>query len=99
MMPAPCRRSPNIQSGSSAAPDVVYLLCVAAQIEGGTGDRFDGTGYCFLEFPGQRASALEGRFFAEPPEVRLAEPDAETFARKQVFETERLRDWLDVGVT
>ena len=63
-----------------------------------SGDRFDGTGYCFLEFPGQRASTLEGHFFAQPPEVRLAEPDTETFARKQAFETERLRDWLDVGI-
>jgi hypothetical protein len=63
------------------------------------GDRFDGTGYCFLEFPGQRASALEGQFFAQPPEVWLAEPDTETFVRKQAFETERLRDWLDVGVS
>jgi len=44
------------------------------------------------------ASALEGQFFAQPPEVRLAEPDTETFFRKQAFETERLRDWLDVGV-
>jgi hypothetical protein len=31
--------------------------------------------------------------------VRLAEPDTETFARKQAFEAERLRGWLDVGVT
>ena len=54
---------------------------IAAEIDGGPGDRFDGTGYCFLEFPGQRASALEGHFFAQPPEVRLAEPNAETFAR------------------
>lgn len=69
---------------------------IAAEIEGGEGDRFDGTGYCFLEFPGQRASALEGDFFAEPkPDVRLAEPDTETFARKEAFESERLRDWLD----
>jgi sulfide:quinone oxidoreductase len=72
---------------------------IAAEINGGPGDRFDGTGYCFLEVPGQRASALRGDFFAEPPDVRMAEPDTETFARKQAFETERLRDWLDVGVT
>jgi hypothetical protein len=31
--------------------------------------------------------------------VRLAEPDTQTFVRKQAFETERLRDWLDVGVS
>jgi sulfide:quinone oxidoreductase len=70
---------------------------IAAEIDGGDGDRFDGTGYCFLEFSGQRAAVLEGDFFAEPkPDVRMAEPDSETFARKLAFETERLRDWLDV---
>ncbi len=73
---------------------------IAADVEGGDSDRFDGTGYCFLEFPGRRAAALEGDFFAEPkPDVRMAEPNAETFARKQAFETERLHDWLDVGRT
>jgi sulfide:quinone oxidoreductase len=81
------------------AEALVAARNIAAEIDGGPGDHFDGTGYCFLEFPGQRASALEGHFFAEPPEVRLAEPDTETFARKQAFETERLRDWLAVGVT
>jgi hypothetical protein len=63
------------------------------------GGRFDGTGYCFLEFPGRSASALQGRFFAKPPDVRLAEPDTQTFARKQAFATQRLRDWLDVGLS
>jgi sulfide:quinone oxidoreductase len=95
-----CTAPPPPKAGVFAEAEArVAARNIAAEIEGGPGDRFDGTGYCFLEFPGQRASALEGRFFAEPPEVRLAEPDAETFARKQAFETERLRDWLDVGVT
>jgi sulfide:quinone oxidoreductase len=71
---------------------------IAAEIVGGDGDRFDGTGYCFLEFPEQRAAALDGHFSAEPkPDVRMEEPDTETYARKQAFESERLRDWLDVG--
>jgi sulfide:quinone oxidoreductase len=95
-----CTTSPPPKAGVFAEAEArVAARNIAAEIGGGSGDRFDGTGYCFMEFPGQRASALEGRFFAEPPEVRLAEPDAETFARKQAFEAERLRDWLDVGVT
>ena len=93
-----CTASPPPKAGIFAETEArVAARNIAAEIDGGPGDRFDGTGYCFLEFPGQRASALEGHFFAQPPEVRLAEPDAETFARKQAFETDRLRDWLDVG--
>ena len=95
-----CTASPPPKAGVFAEAEArVAARNIAAEIDGGFGDRFDGMGYCFLEFPGQRASALEGNFFAQPPEVRLAEPDTETFARKQAFETERLRNWLDVGVT
>ena len=95
-----CTAPPPPKAGVFAEAEArVAARNIAAEIDGGPGDRFDGTGYCFLEFTGQRASALEGAFFAEPPEVRLAEPDAETFARKQAFEAERLRDWLDVGVS
>jgi sulfide:quinone oxidoreductase len=95
-----CTASPPPKAGIFAEAEArVAARNIAAEIDGGSGDRFDGTGYCFLEFPGQRASALEGHFFAQPPEVRLAEPDTQTFVRKQAFETERLRDWLDVGVS
>ena len=95
-----CTASPPPKAGVFAEAEArVAARNIAAEIDGGFSDRFDGMGYCFLEFPGQRASALEGNFFAQPPEVRLAEPDTETFARKQAFETERLRNWLDVGVT
>jgi sulfide:quinone oxidoreductase len=95
-----CTASPPPKAGIFAEAGArVAARNIAAEIDGGPGDRFDGTGYCFLEFPGRRASTLEGHFFAQPPEVRLAEPDAETFARKQAFETERLRDWLDVGIS
>jgi sulfide:quinone oxidoreductase len=95
-----CTASPPPKAGIFAEAEArVAARNIAAEIDGGVGDRFDGTGYCFLEFPGQRASALEGHFFAQPPEVRLAKPDAETFARKQAFETDRLRDWLDVGIS
>ncbi|MDQ2672654.1 MAG: NAD(P)/FAD-dependent oxidoreductase [Actinomycetota bacterium] len=94
-----CTASPPPKAGIFAESEArVAARNIAAEIDGSPGDRFDGTGYCFLEFPGQRASALEGHFLAQPPEVRLAEPDTETFARKQAFEAERLRDWLDVGL-
>ncbi len=95
-----CTASPPPKAGIFAETEArVAARNIAAEIAGGARDRFDGTGYCFLEFPGQRASTLEGHFFAQPPEVRLAEPDTETFARKQAFETERLRDWLDAGIS
>ena len=95
-----CTASPPPKAGIFAEAEArVAARNIASEIDGGPGDRFDGTGYCFLEFPGQRASALEGHFFAQPPEVRLAEPDTETFVRKQAFESERLRDWLDVGLS
>jgi sulfide:quinone oxidoreductase len=94
-----CTASPPPKAGIFAEAEArVAARNIAAEIDGGPGDRFDGTGYCFLEFPGQRASALEGHFFAQPPDVRLAEPDTETFARKQAFEAERLSDWLDISL-
>lgn len=93
-----CRKPPPPHAGIFAERmGLVAARNIAAEIDGGDGDRFDGTGYCFLEFPDQRAAVLEGDFFAEPkPDVRMAEPDSETFARKRAFETDRLRDWLDV---
>src|SRR5215211_3151346 len=95
-----CTASPPPKAGVFAEAEArVAVRNIASEIDGGPGDRFDGTGYCFLEFPGQRASALEGHFFAEPPDVHLAEPDTGTFVRKQAFESERLRDWLDVKVS
>ncbi len=70
---------------------------IAAEIDGGGVTPYDGTGYCFLEFNGQRAGALEGKFFAKPkPVLRMAAPDTETYARKEAFEAERLREWLEV---
>src|SRR5215207_993093 len=81
-----CTASPPPKAGIFAEAEArVAARNIASEIDGGPGDRFDGTGYCFLEFPGQRASALEGHFFAQPPEVHLAEPNTETFVRKQAF--------------
>lgn len=69
---------------------------IAADIDGGDATAYDGTGYCFLEFNRRRAAALEGEFFAKPkPLLRMAEPDAEAYARKEAFEAERLREWLE----
>jgi hypothetical protein len=48
-----------------------------------------------LEFNGRLAAALEGEFFAKPkPIIRMAEPNPETYARKEAFEAERLQSWL-----
>ena len=95
-----CTASPPPKAGIFAEAEAgVAARNIAAEIDGGPSDRFDGTGYCFLEFPGQRGSALEGQFFAQPPEVRLAEPDSGGTSRNQAFETERLHDWLDVGLS
>lgn len=71
---------------------------IASEIGAGPGGRYDGVGFCFLEFNGRRAAALEGDFFAKPkPDVRLAEPNAETYARKEAFEAERLQAWLGIS--
>ncbi|MDA8284454.1 MAG: FAD/NAD(P)-binding oxidoreductase [Actinomycetota bacterium] len=68
---------------------------IAAEIDGGTTTPYDGAGYCFLEFNGRRAAALEGEFFNKPkPILRMAEPDTDTYARKEAFEAERLHTWL-----
>lgn len=68
---------------------------IMAEITPADPARYDGCGYCFLEFPERLASAVEGNFFAEPgPDVHMAEPDADTYARKQAFESERLAQWL-----
>lgn len=40
---------------------------IAAEITGSAPQRYDGTGYCFLEFPERHASTMEGHFFADPP--------------------------------
>ena len=68
---------------------------ITAEVTGSGRTAYDGAGYCFLEFPERTASALEGNFYAEPePELRMAEPDSATYARKEAFEAERLREWL-----
>jgi len=56
--------------------------------------RFDGAGYCFIEVGDGQATMVDGRFFADPPDVRVAEPTAESLAAKEAFERERLQRWF-----
>lgn len=92
-----CTAVPNLPRAGVFAEAMgrVAARNILAELTGSDPASYDGAGYCFLEFPDRKASALEGRFFAEPkPEVRMADPDADTFARKESFEAERLREWL-----
>jgi sulfide:quinone oxidoreductase len=55
---------------------------------------FAGEGLCFLETGRGMASAVQGRFLADPPQVELTEPSAAGFAAKRAFESERLAAWF-----
>jgi sulfide:quinone oxidoreductase len=55
---------------------------------------FAGEGLCFLETGRRRASTVQGRFLADPPQVELTEPSEEAFAAKRAFESERLTAWF-----
>ena len=41
-----------------------------------------------------RASAVQGRFLDDPPQVELTEATEEGFAAKRAFESERLAAWF-----
>ena len=56
--------------------------------------RFDGVGYCFIELGDGQASMVDGRFLADPPDVRVVEPGPEHLAAKEAFERERLQRWF-----
>jgi sulfide:quinone oxidoreductase len=58
---------------------------------------FDGTGHCYIETGGGRAARAEGRFLADPPEVRISEPSEATMADKLDFERSRLTAWFGAG--
>jgi len=55
---------------------------------------FAGEGMCFVETGRGTASAVQGRFLADPPQVELTEPNEEGFAAKRAFESERLGSWF-----
>ncbi len=68
---------------------------IVADLGGGEGDRFDGHGFCFLEFPGEEVAFVSGDFYAEPaPDVEIEPPTRDRFAAKRAFERERLAAWL-----
>jgi sulfide:quinone oxidoreductase len=56
--------------------------------------RFDGAGYCFIEVGDGAATMVDGKFFANPPDVRVGDPTAEGLAAKESFERERLDRWF-----
>ena len=56
--------------------------------------RFEGEGMCFLEAGRGKASAVQGRFLADPPQVELTPATEEGFAAKRAFESDRLRAWF-----
>jgi sulfide:quinone oxidoreductase len=58
------------------------------------GVEFAGEGLCFLETGRGRASAVQGRFLADPPQVELTEPSEAGFAAKRAFESDRLMAWF-----
>jgi sulfide:quinone oxidoreductase len=55
---------------------------------------FAGEGMCFLETGRGQASAVQGRFLADPPEVELTETSTAGFDAKRAFEAERLAAWF-----
>lgn len=56
---------------------------------------FDGTGYCFVEMGHDRATLVEGEFFATPePRVSVREASARHAEEKRRFESERLARWF-----
>jgi sulfide:quinone oxidoreductase len=57
-------------------------------------DTFSGEGLCFLETGRGRASAVQGRFLADPPQVELTAPTEEGFAAKRAFVSDRLTAWF-----
>jgi sulfide:quinone oxidoreductase len=78
----------------AAAQGRVAARNLVADLTGGTRERFDGHGYCFLELPGERVAYVEGDFYADPPDVVLTPADHEQFRRKQAYEREHLAAWL-----
>ncbi len=56
--------------------------------------RFDGAGYCFIEVGAGEASMVDGRFFADPPDIRVVDPAPEHLAAKEAFEREHLLRWF-----
>jgi len=56
--------------------------------------RFSGEGMCFLETGRGKASAVQGHFLSDPPEVELTTATESGFAAKRAFESDRLESWF-----
>jgi sulfide:quinone oxidoreductase len=75
----------------------VVARSLAAELAGApAAERFDGSGYCFLETGGGRALRVEGDFFAEPsPTATLdAAPSVDNLQAKEIFEMKRVSAWF-----
>ena len=79
---------------AQAEGEVVAARIADALAGRGPVEEFAGEGLCFLESGRGRASAVQGRFLADPPEIVLTEPSEEGFAAKRAFESERLAAWF-----
>ncbi len=56
---------------------------------------FSGQGYCFMEVGNGRAGYLEADFYNQAgPLLKMKEPSAENYEKKQDFERTRIKDWL-----
>ncbi len=74
----------------AAAEGELVARNLAAEITGGTKERFQGQGYCFLEHGGGKAALVKGDFLAEPsPQLELYSPSVRWHRNKVRFEA----DW------
>lgn len=68
---------------------------ILADLTGSDPARFDGHGYCYLEFAGRTAASVKGNFYAQPkPDIVFSDPSEETFREKGEFVQSRLNVWL-----
>jgi sulfide:quinone oxidoreductase len=56
--------------------------------------QFAGEGMCFLETGRGQASAVQGRFLADPPQVELTQTSEAGYEAKRSFESDRLAAWF-----
>ncbi len=68
---------------------------LAAQLSGGSGEEFDGAGFCWMELGRGQAAFAAGNFYAEPdPSVDLKPPGSLMHRGKVLFE----KYWLGDGL-
>ncbi len=74
--------------------DVVGRNLAAAILDRPAEARFDGIGYCFIEVGEGQATMVDGKFYADPPDVAVLEPAPRHLTSKVAFEQERLERWF-----